>query len=193
MGKVFLLTSFAIITPIVILLNIVFLSYLSFQKSETPLLSFTSLPSQTVAYAALPTIQTLAQGDITEIDARVEIVRQFFAKYQSPLEPHAKDVVFYADLYELDFRFIPAIAMQESNLCKKIPEGSNNCWGYGIHGSKVKKFKDYEEGIETVTKTLATVYKQKGLESPEEIMSRYTPSSDGSWARSVTHFMEQLQ
>ena len=80
--------------------------------------------------------------------------------------------------------------MQESNLCKKIPDGSHNCWGYGIYGGKVTMFQDYKEGIYTVTKGLATRYKPKGLVTPEQIMTMYTPSSNGSWAFSVNHFME---
>jgi hypothetical protein len=98
-----------------------------------------------------------------------------------------------ADKYSLDFRLIPSIAMQESNLCKKIPAESYNCWGFGIYGSKVTKFSNYPEAIETVTRTLALKYKEKGLVTPEEIMSMYTPSSNGSWAHGVNHFMQQLQ
>ena len=87
----------------------------------------------------------------------------------------------------------PAIAMQESNLCKRSPENSFNCWGFGIYGQKVTRFSDYEEGIEAVTKTLALKYKADGLDTPQEIMRRYTPQSNGSWAESVEYFMDQLQ
>ena len=127
------------------------------------------------------------------MDARVEMVRQFFEKYKSPLEPFAQNVVDTADKYELDFRLIPAIAMQESNLCRKIIVDSYNCWGFGIYGKKVTRFTDYPEAIETVTKTLAKNYKQNGLETAEEIMTKYTPSSNGSWADSVNYFMNLLQ
>lgn len=126
-------------------------------------------------------------------DARTEMVRQFFAKYKSPLEPFAKEVISSADTYNLDFRLIPAIAMQESNLCSKIPIDSHNCWGFGIYGGKVTKFENFPTAIETVTRTLARNYKAKGLETPEQIMKKYTPSSNGSWARGVNHFMEVLQ
>lgn len=151
------------------------------------------LGTNTVAYAALPTSQNTMAGDITQEDGRKEKVRQFLAKYKSPMEPYAVDVVDAADLYGLDHRLIPAIAMQESNLCKKIPHGSHNCWGYGIYGNKVTRFADYKEGIYTVTKGLATRYKPKGLVTPEQIMTMYTPGSNGSWAFSVRHFMDQLQ
>jgi hypothetical protein len=147
-----------------------------------------------VAYAALPpTSQKTFYATIDEQEGRVEKVRQFLEKYDSPLEPYAQDIVDAADTYGLDYRLIPAIAMQESNLCHKIPIDSNNCWGFGIYGGQVHKFSDYKEGIYAVTKTLATKYKAKGLVTPDQIMTMWTPSSNGSWAFSVNHFMDKLK
>lgn len=193
MRKVFLLASFFSLTPVFLILCALFVSFLSFQKSNPGISLSFFRPTPSVAYAALPSTTTGMSDTFTLEDARVQIVRQFFKKYGSPLEPFAENVVKAADSYGLDFRFIPAIAMQESNLCKKAPEDSFNCWGYGIYGGKIHKFDDYPQAIDTVTKTLAKDYKTKGLHTPEEIMSRYTPSSDGSWAFAVTHFMEQLK
>ncbi len=147
-----------------------------------------------VAYAALPPTNTNNfSASINELDGRVEKVRQFLQKYDSPLEPYAQDIVAAAEEYGLDYRLIPAIAMQESNLCRKIPTGSNNCWGFGIYGGKVHRFSDYKEGIYAVSKTLGTKYKDKGLVTPEQIMTMWTPSSKGSWAFSVSHFMDKLE
>jgi hypothetical protein len=146
-----------------------------------------------VAYAALPTNENVFSAEIIVVDGRTERIRQFFAEYNSPLEPYAEDVIKAADEYGLDYRLIPAIAMQESNLCKKIPKNSYNCWGYGIYGGKVLRFSDYQEGIYTVSKSLGTKYKELGLNSPDEIENRYTPPSEGSWSNGVNHFMEELQ
>lgn len=121
------------------------------------------------------------------------MVKQFFEKYNSPLTPFAQKVVDEADKYNIDFRLIPSIAMQESNLCKKIIANSFNCWGYGIYGKKVTKFASYSEGIEAVSKTLAKYNQQFGLETPEEIMTKYTPSNTNNWAQSVSYFMSRLQ
>lgn len=192
MGKFFLLTSFFIITPLLFIISVLFFSFLSYQKHPFGTFSFLS-PSPIVAYAALPTTQSIPQEEIMQEDARTEMVRQFFAKYKSPLEPFAKEVISSADTYNLDFRLIPAIAMQESNLCSRIPIDSHNCWGFGIYGGKVTTFENFPTAIETVTRTLARNYKAKGLETPEQIMKKYTPSSNGSWARGVNHFMEVLQ
>lgn len=193
MGKLFLLTSYFVITPTILCLAIVFSSLIAFQRNQSSLVSFSPVNYSSVAYAALPSTQSISQGAIQLTDARTELVRQFFARYGSPLEPYADHVVSMADKYNLDFRLLPAIAMQESNLCKKAPEGSNNCWGYGIYGGRVKTFPSYEQAIEAITKTLAKDYKDDGLHAPEEIVKRYTPSDNGRWVYAVTHFMEQLQ
>jgi hypothetical protein len=83
--------------------------------------------------------------------------------------------------------------MQESTLCKVIPANSYNCWGFGIYGNTVTRFSSYQEAINTVTKALATKYKQYGLVTPDQIMTLYTPDSNGSWAFNVNRFMQLLQ
>lgn len=191
MRKIILLTLFFFVTPIALLFNVVYLSYLTYQTHGGNLLSQSS--KHATAYAALPSAENTLSGKIFQKDARVDTVKSFLNQYASPLEPFAQNIIDAADKYSLDFRLIPAIAMQESNLCKKAPKNSNNCWGFGIYGKKVTTFDSYGQAIDTVTKTLALEYKAKGLETPEEIMSKYTPSSNGSWASSVNHFMNQLQ
>lgn len=146
-----------------------------------------------MAYAAFPTSENIFQNSIQQQDARVDMIQQYLSRYESPLAAYAPLIVSTADTYHIDFRLITAIAQQESNLCKKAPPGSNNCWGFGIYGGKIKQFASYEEAIEIVTRTLAKNYINKGLTTPEEIMTRYTPSSNGSWAFGVSQFMDQLQ
>jgi hypothetical protein len=190
MRKAAALLSFLVILPLTILSIILFLVSHSYHTDTESVLGNSSTR---ITYAAVPQFAEIAPEDIKAHDARVEMVRQFFARYKSPLEPYAKDVVASADEFGLDFRLIPAIAMQESTLCKKIPIGSHNCWGFGIYGGKVTRFDSYPEAIHTVTKTLALKYKKDGLHTPEEIMQRYTPSSNGSWAEGVNLVFKSLQ
>lgn len=194
MRKIILLTVFFILTPLVLIFSALYLSFLVYQKAQPDYSFLNSESANRVAYAALPTNQDLIKEEIEQKDARVEVVKQFFKRNFSELEPYAEDVVKTADKYNLDYRLVPAIAMQESNLCKKSPFGSYNCWGYGIYGKQTIKFDSYPEAIETVTKTLSQEYKiGMGLETPSEIMTKYTPQNDGSWAKSVTFFMDGLQ
>lgn len=136
------------------------------------------------------------ESSLIAADARPKILASFFEEYSCPLEPYdtyAQKYVEISDKYNLDFRLIPAISMQESNCCKKTPGGSNNCWGYGIYGDQVVVFPSVEAGIETVAKTLSKKYTAKGLMEPDEIMAKYTPQSKGSWAAGVLHFMNEMK
>ncbi|HVF69680.1 MAG TPA: hypothetical protein VNA13_03915 [Xanthomonadales bacterium] len=188
MRKLLLASSLLAITPLAMIIGLVLALNTYSQKS-----SLTSY-RETVAYAALPSNQNIIAGNIIESqNGKAEKIRQFLARYNSPLEPYSVDIVNAAEEYGLDHRLIPAIAMQESTLCKKIPVNSFNCWGFGIYGNKVTRFADYKEGIYTVTKALATRYKSRGLVTADQIMTMYTPSSNGSWARGVNIVLNQLQ
>lgn len=147
----------------------------------------------TQVYAALPSSTGQVQGAATAADARVEIIRQYLANYKSPLEPYSAEVVAVSEKYDLDFRLLVAIAQQESNLCKKIPESSYNCWGWGIHERGTLKFASYPEALETVASGLKADYLDRGYVTPEQIMKKYTPSSPGSWAAGVNQFLGQME
>jgi len=190
MRKVILSASFFILTPILLLTTILYSLFLSYDHKSHNLVSQNFIKA--VAFAALPSAENVLGANITAKDARIDVVRNFFAQYKSPLEPFAENVVKDADKYGIDYRLIPAIGMQESNLCLKIVIDSYNCWGFGIYGKKITRFDGYGEAIDTVTKTLANNYIAGGLKTPEEIMKKYTPSNDGSWAFSVNHFMSLL-
>ena len=129
-------------------------------------------------------------------DARPIIIRNYLYSHHSPLEPYANQIIDISDKYKLDFRLLVAIARQESNLCKIIPENSYNCWGYGIYGDKVTRFDNYEQGLEIVAKTLKTKYIDQGLTTPEQIMAKYAPPSvdkGGPWAIGVNQFLSELE
>lgn len=182
MKKVLLLISFFFLTPILLVFSLILFSYTSYT-------SYIAI-SNNIFNSNF--VQTVYATNI-EQDPRVDTVKQFLAQYGSPLEPFAQEIVDTADYYNLDWKLVPAIAMQESQLCKRIPQDSYNCWGFGIYGGRVIRFTNYSDAIQTVTKTLATEYKeQRGLETPIQIMTRYTPLNTNDWAGKVTHFMALL-
>lgn len=147
----------------------------------------------TQIFASVPSSYPSITGNILAGDARGEIIKLYLEKYQSPLVPYAHLIVNTADKYKVDFRLLTAISQQESNLCKNYPEGTYNCYGWGIHSRGTLGFSSFEEGIETVTKGLKTEYIDKGYTNPEEIMAKYTPSSNGSWAEGVNKFISEMQ
>src|SRR5579872_590824 len=111
MRKLLVTFGFFLITPFFILFTAAFYSFLNVSKTNPHPILFSASPNKTLAYAALPITQEIGSAQIVQEDARVEIVRQFFARYGSRLEPFAQDVVSAADQYGIDFRYIPAIAM----------------------------------------------------------------------------------
>lgn len=129
-------------------------------------------------------------------DARPLIIANFLERHNSPLKPYdyyGVVIVEISDKYDIDFRLLPAIAMQESNLCKRIPPGSYNCLGFGIHERGTLGFENYEAGFERAARELKAYYIDQGRVTPELIMKKYTPSSDGSWARSVNQWMSEMR
>ena len=193
-----LITFFFTITPIALGTSLFALvSLKSVSRSDTEL---ESIRQQVVypksgarVFASLPTNLPAVGGELVAADARTELVRQYLDSWNSPLEPYSALLVQSADKYGLDFRLLAAIAQQESNVCKIIPPGSYNCWGWGIHSEGTLGFASFEEGIEIVSRGLREEYLGKGFRSVEEIMSKYTPLSNGSWAFGVNKFMSEMQ
>lgn len=126
-------------------------------------------------------------------DGRAANLKAFFRKYNSPLYNYAETIVRVSDEYKFDYRLLPAIAMQESNLCRVIPSESFNCWGWGIYGTTVTRFESYDEAIETVGRGIKDHYIDEGLTTASQIMEKYTPSSNGSWAHGVNTFLKALE
>lgn len=149
--------------------------------------------SKQFSFSAAPLVLGEFESEIKLVDGRSANLKNFFRKYNSPLYDSADYIVYISDRYGFEYRLLPAIAMQESNLCRVIPENSFNCWGYGIYGNQVLRFSSYNEAIKTVAKDIKDNYIDKGLTTPEAVMSRYTPSSPGSWAKAVNHFIRVLE
>ena len=86
----------------------------------------------------------LTGDQVVADDARPLLIRKYLEKYQSPLLPYSDLIFKLSQTYGFDYYWIIAIAQQESNLCKKIPDNSFNCWGYGINSAGTLKFDNYE-------------------------------------------------
>lgn len=145
-------------------------------------------------------------------DARALLVTNFLKRYNTgnrklnhplvPEEYYGQFFVELADKHEIDFRLIPAIAMQESNLCKVTPKvrGANgeilesyNCLGFGVHSRGTLTFPNFEANFERAARELKAYYIDQGRTTPEQIMKKYTPSSPGTWAASVNQWMTEMR
>lgn len=197
MGRVSLVVGFFVLTPILLIASLISLISMDSTKPTPDKKGAATNNYQSTigisVYASLPATVPSITGEVKSADARPEIVKKYLTFYNSPLIPYAEEIVEISDKYGLDFRLIPAIAQQESNLCKVIPPGSHNCWGWGINSASNLGFESYSHAIETVSRGIKRGYLDEGLTTPDAIMTKYTPHSDGSWARGVNEFMAAMQ
>ncbi|HEY1041788.1 MAG TPA: hypothetical protein VGE63_03665 [Candidatus Paceibacterota bacterium] len=114
-----------------------------------------------------------------KVDPRVEKIRAFFEARSLPAAEYAEEFVHYADMYDLDWRLVPSIAMLEStgfkHSCKRVTYS-----GLGWGSCKIN-FDSFEHGIDVVTKNLAgknprteSYYANKSV---TEILNTYNPPS----------------
>ncbi len=182
------LSSFAVL----ILLNL-FITFKYIDKVNRVNASVRILDEIDQAGAALGEFSASSSAEVSQEALRTTNLKQFFRAHNSPLYDQAEFIVKTSDKYKFDYRLLPAIAMQESTLCRNIPKDSHNCWGWGIYGNTVTRFSSYEEAIDTIAKGIREQYIDKGLVTTSEIMAKYTPSSNGSWAKAVNSFMKSLE
>lgn len=186
--RLVLLASYFFLTPIFILAIAFYANFVYVQKNLTSNnIGFVRPISEIAINLPTETSVVVAHGE-----ARVDVLREFFDRYNSPLAQYSDLIVKKADEYGLDYRLLPAIAMQESTLCLKAPKNTNNCWGFGIYGKKRTAFDDYGQAIAIISKAMAENYHGKGLIEPAQIMTKYTPSNNGVWAENVSYVMDRI-
>jgi len=190
MRKVILLLVFWTLTPVALGVSLFVLIQL---QQPTQAKEYPHFVSNGQLYAALPAEVGSVRATIETDDARPVIIDQYLRKFNSPLAPYAHFLFQMSEKYGLDYRLMIAIAQCESNLCKKAPPGSYNCWGFE---NGATRFLSWEQAIEQVAKTLKEGYIDQGLVTPEQIMPKYAPPSvekGGPWARCVRQFLEELE
>ncbi len=190
MRKIFLIFVALVFTPFTLGVSLFTLNQISQVKASS---NFQSFQVSGHYYAALPETNGEVLGSAFAEDARLIIIQKYLEKYDSPLLPYAQDLLKASEKYGVDYQLIVAIAQCESNLCKKAPEGSFNCWGFE---NGATKFLSWQQAFEQVAKTLRERYLDQGLTTPEEIMPKYAPPSvekGGPWAKCVIQFMNDLE
>ena len=132
----------------------------------------------------------LKTSAITEqVDSREITLRKFLESHNSPLAPYAKHFIQMADVYNIDWRFVPAVAGVESTFGKRIPKNSYNAYGW-VNGAH--RFGSWENSIEVVSKTIREKYIDRGAVSLDKIARRYAPPSQ-TWALKVRYFMIKIE
>lgn len=155
-----------------------------------------------LAYASIPNSLTELKTAISAKDARPLVIENYLKRYNSPMSGNGNFIVKKAEelgkANSIDPTYLAfltiAIGQNESNLGKRMPPDCHNAWGYGIHSAGTLCFANWEEGISRFMKGVAEDFiAKRGLETPEEIMTRYTPySPNGAWAKGVNQFLTEL-
>lgn len=131
-------------------------------------------------------------------DARGLLLENFLTKYGSPMAPFAYKIVEEADANGLDFRLVPAIAMCESNLGKRLPsKNSFNAYGIAVYTGQIhgKTFANWEESISWVSSYIRTSYYEKGIKNLSQIGAIWAPPTEangGAWSRCVSEFRDSI-
>ena len=107
--------------------------------------------------SVIATQEEVKRQELIDLDIqrkeKAEFIDNYFKSHDAPLEGYGMKFVLEAEINEIDWRLLPAIAMIESTggkqACKRVP---NSVFGYG---SCKLSFKSIDESIEIVTKSIA--------------------------------------
>ena len=156
------------------------------------LLVLISLITSNQVLAAPTMVINEGQTQINITDQRIDILESYLEKYKSPLAPEAVNFVEAADKYNIDWKFVAAIAGNESTFGKHTPGyQSYNAWGWGVYGTQAIYFKSWKDGIYTVSEGLRKHYYNKGLTNTYSIARVYAASP--LWAAHVTFFLNDME
>ncbi|MBM4402171.1 MAG: glucosaminidase domain-containing protein [Candidatus Cloacimonetes bacterium] len=156
-------------------------------------------PSRTYhLFASVPEEGQVLGQNITGVDARPAILKNFLEKYRSPLAPYAEKFIEVADQNQLPWTLLPAICGKESGFGKVIPAGSFNPFGWAVYtgASSGTSFASWDDAIQKVGRALRRDYFDKGLTTLDAIEMYYTPlsaSSHHAWRDGVAYFIWELE
>ena len=126
-------------------------------------------------------------------DERIDTLRAYLLKHNSPLTDEASHFIAEADRLGLDWKLVAAIAGTESTFGIHVPAGSYNAWGWGIPTGAQSgiAFGSWRQGIPTVSEGLKERYINRGATSIEKIGRIYAASP--RWAGNVRFFLNRIE
>ncbi len=125
--------------------------------------------------------------NIREYQLKKMVISRVLGERNSPLTPNAESFVKAAIKYDIDPYLLPSISWLESSLGKRLIRESNNPFGYG--GGLIF-WKDFDEGIEVVSKALRNRYYNRGAKTIYDVGRIYAASP--TWAIRVEKFMNHF-
>lgn len=147
-------------------------------------------------FSSKPLVLGAMADNTTVKDSRAAKIDKVFAENNCELTGLGDVFVREADKNNIPYWIVAAISFQESSCGKKTPkvngEETYNAWGWGVYGSNVEAFENWEEGIEVVSKYLSKRFFSQNVVELCEIMQTYTPPSQGSWCNGVEYFQNEI-
>ncbi len=126
-------------------------------------------------------------------DDRSVVLKKYLENHNSPMAGNAEDFVIQADINNIPWDLLVAIAGTESTFGQHEPTSScYNGWGYGVYGTNVLCFPSYTEAIKTISRALRNVYIDKfGAQDVYGIGKYYAASP--TWGDHTTFFMHEIE
>jgi hypothetical protein len=149
-------------------------------------------PVSAVKFEADAAAQLTGMGQLV-VDKRVDHLKAYLESHNSPMADQAHVFIREADRNGLDWKLVAAIAGTESTFGKHIPPGSYNGWGWGIPTGAQSGigFKNWEQGITTVSEGLKKNYVDRGAITIEQMGRIYAASP--RWAGNVRFFIQKIE
>ncbi len=182
------------LTLTLLLLNLTLLTR-SVQAQNTKISARAMGEQVTLASAGTPQVLS---AQVIAGDARTLLLTEFMQSNHSPMTPYAQLMVDEADKNGFDFRLVPAIAMCESNLGKRMPKKDEyNFAGIAVYTgqNQGKAFDSWEHSITWISHYIKTKYYDKGITNLKEIGVIWAPPSahtDFSWTTCVQGYIESI-
>lgn len=197
MRKLFLVALWFPLTFALLAVNLTLLAATS--RWNSPALPLSAVSPGESSFAAAGGTSQVLSATVIAGDARTLLLESFFRSHASPMTPYASLIVREADAHQFDFRLLPAIAMCESNLGKRVPLKSGfNPFGIAVYtgANNGKNFDSWEHAIEWVSTYLFDKYYSQGITDLSEIGQIWAPPSvanGDSWANCVQYFRDSIR
>ena len=130
--------------------------------------------------------------DSQKKDHRVDVLKKYLEKVDSPLAPYAKDFVEQADTYDLPWYLLAAISGTESTFGNAVPIGCNNAWGFGIYTNHMTCFASYSEAIKVISQSVREDYINKWHSKNLADIGRIYAASP-AWTGHTLYFIQQME
>lgn len=112
----------------------------------------------------------------------------FLKEYDSPLAKFSDQFIESADIWQIDWRLVPAIAGLESFFGRRMVPETYNAYGWG--GGYIG-FESWEDSIDHVSRKISQNYYRRGLNDPFKIGPVYAPPNS-KWGSLVASIMNNI-